>query len=292
MMMIKNYIKATVAGAVVAVLASCSVDFTTPLYGPDGALLIYPGRVDISAETGGAQGSYTLTILDSKGNDVTGITSGRWIDLEAGGYTLVGYSNDGLFNRSGSILQLKDVSGAGLVALPSGIIGGAAPFTITEDETASGTVTIAPLTRKLRVEIELLGADLANVASISSWLNGLASSVDLLGGFGSVPGTSAGSGKVQLGVRSEDGLLIIEVELLGVVLSSGMEFRLEGETLGGRSFVGTFSFQEALAGFNGGTAGTTFTIRCTIEVVGGGTTTGTIIDWEDDGEIVIPGERE
>ena len=288
-MKIRNYIIACMAGAALTLFASCSVEFTTPLYGPDGELLIYPGRVDISAETGTSPGSYNLLILDSEGNDLTSIASGRWIDLDVGTYTVLGYSHEEYFNRSGSILRLRNTSDLSLTTLPPGIMGGACSFAIIEDATVTGKVNIEPLTRKLRIEASLEGISLKNIESMAAYLNGIADGIDLAGGFGEVVKPSLGNRDVQVTTRVEDGKIIIELELLGVDLDIDMRFMLEMVTVEGKSYVGYITLRDVLQGFNGGTPGTTFTVNGVIKVNPDSSVTGTIIDWEDDGEVEIIG---
>lgn len=276
-------------GTLAATLASCEVEQKEPIYGPDGSILQNPGRVHVqqTAEDNSPAGQ-SFTIVDQKGAAITTIANNQWVDLEAGSYHLVGYTNAEYFDLAGTVITLKPTTRAQMPALPDGISGGAKAFNVVEDQTEEANTPFKPLTRKLKVLGELNGINPDNITSMQATLGGLASSINLTKGFGAVV-TSAGGYTLPINISIVDGKLVMEVNLLGVDLDLDQLFTLTLTTADGKTYTVTINLKQALGNFNNSYSNVTFTINISLSVENESSLSGTIIDWEDGEEVEIPG---
>lgn len=284
-----NYIIALLTGAIIVGLSGCSVEETLPLYGPDGKILKNPGRVKIAGEAGDKVAGKSLMIVDSNNTDVVAIGNNEWVDLEAGTYSLVGFTGTEYFNRTGTLITLKGTTRAQLPTLPDGMRGGAEAFTVSEDQIADGKVTFKPLTRKLRIEGELDGISPYNITDMMASLSGLAGGIDLSKGFGGVV-TSSASNTAQLEVSVVDGKLVMVINLLGIDAALDQVFTIEITTVDGKKYTLTMSLKDVLAGFNTGSSDMVFTVNIRLVADSESNFSGTIIDWEEGEDVDIPGE--
>lgn len=280
----KYIIDLTVAVVIIAVMAACEIEQKEPLYGPDGTILQHPGRVQVEQATE-VQGQ-KYYIVDSQGNPVTTIGHKQWVDMEAGEYTLLGYSPDEYFNLTGTTLTLKNMDGT---PLPENLRGGAEGFPIIEDNITQASVVFNSLTRKLRIEAELEGIGLQNITSMFATLDGLAGAIDLSKGFGAVV-QGAENYTAQVEVRIVNGKLIMELNLLGVDLNADQLFNIEIKTTDGNTYNLSMSLREILESFNNGSTDFIFTINIKLSVDSQSNLNGTIIDWEEGEKVDIDGE--
>lgn len=187
-------------------LASCeNRDYLRLPDGPEGPPIENPGRLHLS----GIPAAHTAMLLDpAQGNRlVANITAELPVDVEAGTYTLLyvspaksasarssstgganlrsdaGSAIDTDYSLDGLLLSLPLLTADGrLPQLPDVYTDGAS-ITIRREQTHTVSLTPAPLTRAVQLDVVLQGTDMENIRSIEARLYGVSRTAQLDQGF-------------------------------------------------------------------------------------------------------------